>query len=217
MSHSAKVIHHVRGRIRLKVAAGRCNRDLLEQMQQAISPIAGVRNVTVNPNTGSVLVEYDHTQHQDFHQVLAQHGQSENLFVLQAPAISEVDELAVNIEREAQFLAAHSDLARQVVDGFNHLNHGLRRATNNSVDLKVLLPLGLALYTVLELEADVATPLWVTLGMFSFNSFISLHASRSDVEIKTDQVIRTTSSEIAGRATSVRSSKRRAGDSKPVG
>lgn len=211
MSHSAKVIHHVRGRIRLKVPAGRGNRQLLEQMQQAISPMTGVCNVTINPSTGSLLVEYDHSGHEHFHEVLAQHGERENLFMLEAPAISEVDELAANIEREAQFLASHSDLARQVVDGFNQVNRSLRRATNNNLDLKVLLPLGLALYTILELEADMTTPLWVTLGMFSFNSFISLHASAPSVEVKTNQVIRTTSPEMAGTATSIRSTKRRTG------
>ncbi len=211
MSHAAKVTHHVRGRIRLRVPAGRTDRNLLEQLQQAISPLSGVCNVTINSSTGSLLVEYDHTQHKDFHQVLTQHGQSENLFALAPPAISEIDELATSIEREAQFLASHSDLARQIVEGFNRLNQGIRRASNNSVDLKVLLPLGLAIYTILELEADVATPLWVTLGMFSFNSFISMHGSAASVEVKTDQVIRTSSSEGPGTATSLRSSKRGSG------
>ena len=208
MSHPANVIHHVRGRIRLRVEAGRNNRQLLEQIQQSISPTAGVRSVRVNPATGSILVEYDHSLHQDFHNVLKERGETENLFALQPPAISEVDELAVSIEREAQFLAAHSDLARQIVDGFNRLNLGLRRATNNNIDLKVLLPLGVAVYTVLELEADMATPLWLTLGMFSFNSFIALHGSEQKVEVNTDQVIRTIRSEVAGAVTSVTTSER---------
>ena len=208
MNHPASVMHHVRGRIRVRVPAGRHNRQLLEQLQQSIAPIAGVRYVKINPATGSLLVEYDHAQHGDFHETLRQHGESEKLYVLTPPAISEVDELAEKIEREAQFLAAHSELARQIVDGFTHVNLALRRATNNNLDLKVLLPLGLAAYTILELEADMATPLWVTLGMFSFNSFISLHSPGAKVEVNTDQVIRSSSTEHDGATTSVKSSRR---------
>ena len=52
---------------------------------------------------------------------------------------------------------------------------GLKRATDNNADLKVLAPLGLAVYAFLELGFEAATPVWLTLGVFSFNHFVTLH------------------------------------------
>ena len=51
-----------------------------------------------------------------------------------------------------------------------------KKATGNSVDLKVLLPLGLAVVTVVEIGAAAATPVWVTISLFSLNHFIELQA-----------------------------------------
>lgn len=175
MPHSAQVTHHVPGRIRVKICAGKGNRELLEQIRQAIFPLPGVTEVEVNPITGSVLVHYDPNAHSDFHHQLVHRGESLDLFSLLPPEVAEINQLASAIEREAVLLAAHSETARAIVDGAAKLNEACKRATANVVDLKVLLPLGLAVYTVLKLEIDAATPLWLTLAMFSFSSFVTLH------------------------------------------
>lgn len=135
----------------------------------------GVKSVDVNSTTGSVIVSYDAEKHADFPGTLARHAEANNLFTLEPPKISEVDEIIEGIEKEAEFLAEHSETAKAIVEFVKGLNHEIKKATNNNLDLQVLVPLGLAAYAFLQLEADVATPLWVTLGMFSFNSFVSLH------------------------------------------
>jgi hypothetical protein len=122
-----------------------------------------------------MLVQYDGGMHEEFEHRLMQHGQERGAFALRPPELSEVDEIAHKIEAEAEFLAAHSTTARQIVDFVRSVDKSLKRATNNSLDLKVLLPLGLAAYSILEIGVDASTPMWVTLGIFSFNSFISLH------------------------------------------
>ena len=43
------------------------------------------------------------------------------------------------------------------------------------------LPLGLAVYSFVEIGLEASTPLWVTLGIFSFNSFLTLHAPAPNV------------------------------------
>jgi Heavy metal associated domain 2 len=172
---SARVVHHVKGRIRVKLQDAKGNHRFLESVKQTLSPVAGVRNVDVNSSTGSVVVHYDQTTHPDFAQTLASHCESEGLFSLEPPELSEVDAIANKLQREAQFLAQHSDLAKSAVDFVSQIDQRLKTATNNTVDLKVLLPLGLAIYSFIELESDITTPLWVTLGIFSFNSFIALH------------------------------------------
>lgn len=172
---SARVVHHVKGRIRVKLHDAKGNHRFLESVQQSLSPVAGVRNVDVNSATGSIVVHYDETMLPDFAQTLANHGESEDLFSLEPAELSEVDAIANKLQREAQFLAQHSEVARSAVDFVSQIDQALKQATGNTVDLKVLLPLGLAIFAFLELESDITTPLWLTLGIFSFHSFVSLH------------------------------------------
>jgi hypothetical protein len=154
--------------------------------------VAGVLNVDVNSATGSIVVHYDETSHPDFPQTLANHGESEGLFSLKPAELSEVDAIANKLQSEAEFLAQHSDIAKSAVDFVSEIDQALKRATNNTVDLKVLLPLGLAIYSFLELESDITTPLWVTLGIFSFNSFVALHHPGGHrMEMDSSEVIQT--------------------------
>jgi hypothetical protein len=179
MIHKGHVIHHVRGRMRVKVPGAKGDPALLQLIKEAISPLRGVRQVEVNPSTGSVVVLYDASGHDQFQHQLAMQASQSGLFMLQPPELSEVDQLARRIEQEAEFLSEHSDTARKMVDLVKDINLSIRKATNNAVDLKVLLPLALAAYSIVELESDISTPLWVTLGIFSFNSFLTLHHSQA--------------------------------------
>jgi cation transport ATPase len=192
MSRKAHVQHHIRGRMRVKVPAGKGNPNLLEEIRRSLTPMPGVQSVEINAVTGSVVVHYDHREHADFHQSLTEHALEQGHFELQPPHLTEIDEIAENIEKEAEFLAEHSELARTMVGAVKSFDAGLKRATNNNLDLKVLLPLGLAVYAFLEVGAEASTPLWVTLGIFSFNSFISLHPPLPGVAVHTQQVIQET-------------------------
>jgi cation transport ATPase len=171
--------------MRVKVPHAKADPQLLLRIQQSISPLPGIEKVTVNPATGSVLVEYDPELHEDFHSQLSDHAERADLFALKPPELMEADEIAAKIEAEAEFLAAHSETARSVVNFVKRLNEGVRLATDNAVDLKVLLPLGLAAYTFFRVDTEAVTPLWVTLVIFSFNSFVNLHHPGPGV--KTDE------------------------------
>jgi len=160
-------------RIRLPHAKG--DAQLLRQIQQSISPLQGVKRVEVNPVTGGAVIHYDADQHEDFHSFLAEHAAGEELFALKPPELTEADEFANKLEAEAEFLATHSETARGIVNFVKQIDAEIKKATGNNLDLKVLVPLGLAIWAFVEAEADVATPLWLTLGIFSFNSFVSLH------------------------------------------
>jgi len=84
------------------------------------------------------------------------------------------------LEREAEFLASHSHTATAVMDGVKRLDLEIKKATNNAVDLKVIGPLVLAAGAFMELGIAAATPVWLTLGLFSFNHFIELHTPHPD-------------------------------------
>ncbi len=185
MPHDAHVAHHVRGRMRLRVPQARGNRRLLERIQQLIAPLEGVRQVEIRPATGSLVVHYEPARHDDFAQFLRAHGEQSQSFALAAPEVSEADRLADTIEREADFLAAHSSVALRIVTFFRQVNDEIKRATDNTLDLKVLFPLSLAGYLLLHRKAaQMSTPLWVTLGMSSFNSFLALHKPLAQTSVE---------------------------------
>jgi len=93
-----------------------------------------------------------------------------------APKLRDMEDLPDLIENEAAFLAQHSHSAKMVFDWANAVDVGIKRATGNAVDLKVLAPLGLAVAAFMELGITASTPIWLTLGLFSFNHFVDLHS-----------------------------------------
>jgi len=179
MAYKTEIVHSCRGRVRMRVPAAKGDEDLLEQIRQAILPVPGVTQVYVNPLTGSVVTHYDPHRHEDFDKHL-HHCCKDHLDVRRTPPETEVDDMARQIQEEAEFLAEHSAAARVVVDLFKGLDQQVKVATGNAVDLKVLLPLGLAVVTFLELGLEAATPIWLTLGLFSLNHFVEMHAHPDD-------------------------------------
>jgi hypothetical protein len=88
---------------------------------------------------------------------------------------SEFEELARKIENQAEFLAERSKTARVVVDFCKRLDREIKVATHNVVDLKIIIAVGVIVLTILEVGANAATPIWLTLSIFTFNHFVELH------------------------------------------
>jgi hypothetical protein len=147
----------------------------LHQVKESVSAVDGVRSIRVNPDAGSIVIHYSGRNPVHFEQAIAEQGRLTGAYDPDPPEIGVAGEVWKEIEREANFLAAHSELARSVVSETKKADIAVKRATGNTLDLKVLVPLGLAVLSVTYLGTDVSTPLWVTLGAFSFNSFVSLH------------------------------------------
>jgi len=170
-----KIAHQVPGRIRLKVPKAKDNPELVEQIKQMFTVIPGVEEVTVNPVTGSVVVNYDTDRHHEFHGRLQHHTGGHN-----TPPSNEIDSLATKIQQEAEYLAEHSHTARVVVDYCKDFDRGIKVATGNSVDLKIVLAAGIAGFTLLEVGATAATPVWVTLSVFALNHMIQAGTGADD-------------------------------------
>ncbi|MGO9134206.1 MAG: HMA2 domain-containing protein [Methylovirgula sp.] len=172
--HHAKVAHHVPGRMRVKVPNAKGNDELLEEIRQTLVGVPGIHEIEINGATGSVTIHYCAETHPELHASIDQH---QDLFsVAHRPPATKLDEMTNMIEREAEFLAEHSHTARVIVDLCSNLDRQVKKATGNTVDLKVLVPLGLAAVTFIEIGATAATPVWVTIGLFSLNHFIELQA-----------------------------------------
>jgi len=172
-----QIAHQVPGRIRMKVPSAKDNPELLEQIKQTFSVIPGIEQVTVNPITGSVVLHYDHERHTEFHGRLEQHTGGQY-----RPPSNEIDALANKIEQEAAYLAEHSQTAKVVVDFFKDVDHQIKAASGNVIDLKILLAVGIAGFTIFEVGANAATPVWVTLAIFGLNHLIQANAPRTEEE-----------------------------------
>jgi len=173
--HDARVVHHARGRLRIKLPAARRNRKLLQNIQEYIAPIEGVKQIEINPLTGSVLIYYDPKRHEDFHTALARHAEQSDLFRVAPPEVQQAEEIVETLEQDAEFLAAHSETAQSIFSFFKALNQEVKRATNNAVDLRLLMPVGIAAYSLFFVDKEKSAPLWIALAAFSFHSFVSLH------------------------------------------
>ena len=62
----ATVLHHVPGRIRLRVLSAKGDHRRLEELQHGLWPLESVRQVTTNPVTGTVVIHYDPQQFAHF-------------------------------------------------------------------------------------------------------------------------------------------------------
>jgi hypothetical protein len=169
------IAHQVPGRVRMKIPAGKGNAELLQQISDVFAAIPGIEEITTNPTTGSVVLHYDADRHDEFHGSFRPHFAAHAAANAVHGADTELDKLANSIEAEAEFLARHSHSARAVVDFVKKLDREIKLATNNTVDLKIVFAVAIIGFTVFEVGATAATPVWVTLAIFMVNHFIEMH------------------------------------------
>lgn len=170
--HKLQIAHQTVGRVRMKLSSAKGDTEFLREVAETFSVIPGIQQVDVNPITGSIILRYD-DENKYFNEKLAQ-----NLLLIntqQSRMIgSEYDELARKIEKEAEYLAQRSELARAIVDFFKQLDREIKVATYNVIDLKIILAIGALGLMIFEIGATAATPVWLTLSIFTFNHFIEL-------------------------------------------
>jgi hypothetical protein len=177
------VAHQVPGRVRMKIPSAKGNPELLEEMKQTLSVIPGIEEVIINPATGSLVLHYDTDHHDAFHGHLVHHTGGQH----QPPPTNEIDALASKIQQEAEFLAENSHTARVVVDFFKQVDAHIKTGSHNTIDLKIVLAVGIASFTILEVGANAATPVWVTLAMFGLNHLIEANTPQGlDPDDETD-------------------------------
>jgi Heavy metal associated domain 2 len=173
----AYVVHHIPGRMRLKVPRAKGNPAALKEVCEFVSGLPGVSSVEVNAQTGSVLIHYDHNQSPEFHGELRRRAEREDLFSL-VPDVKEAEEVMDVVTRDADLLAKRSAAARFVVDTFDGLDLRMKRATNNALSFRVLLLFGVAGYAVFEaIREKTFGPGWLLLVLSAFDSFTRAYAT----------------------------------------
>lgn len=175
--HKARIEHKIPGRIRMKVPHAKSNPEILKTYATAFSAIPGITRVHPKVETGSIILEYDPKYEAAFHHHLHCACEHHDTHVhSESRPGDEIGDIASKIENEAEFLAQHSAVARVTVDFFKNFDREMKVLTDNTVDMKILLAGGLAAFTFFEIGAEAATPMWVTLALFSLNHLTELHA-----------------------------------------
>jgi hypothetical protein len=159
----------------MKLPHGSVNPEILDVYRETFAAIPGIRSVQTKPESGSIIIHYDPNRDAEFHRHFADACNQHLTMTPMARPDEEIDRIVNEIEAEAEFLAAHSKLAQTTVDFFRTVDRELKLATDNNIDLQVVLAAGLAAYTFLEVGGDAATPMWVTLALFALNHFMELH------------------------------------------
>jgi hypothetical protein len=177
-----KVAHKTHGRVRMHIPMGKNNPELLKEVAETFAIIPSIEQIIIKPETGSLVLHYD-TKHQtNFDQHLYQRLALDNAHA--SGHLTEFDALASKIEREAEFLAQNSETARVVVDFFKKADREIKFATNNVIDLKIALAVAAIGLTIFEVGVHTATPIWLTLSIFTFNHFVDLrHPTEEEPEI----------------------------------
>jgi hypothetical protein len=180
MKPKLQIAHHVPGRIRMKIPSAKGNPDQLAAYKETLSLIPGIEQIDVNPATGSIVLRYDPERQDDFHAGFHRHTTHHHGHA-HGPT-NDIDALASKIGEEAEFLAEHSHAARAVVDFCKSADRQIKVATNNTLDFKMMLAIGVIGITIFEVGATAATPVWVTLTLFALHHYIEMQTDRQEEE-----------------------------------
>lgn len=147
--------------------AGKRDPQLLHKVADAAAKIPEAKAVETNPLTGSVLIHYHRSGFGRFVDLLGE--ALEGILILADPEAA-VEEAALGL-----LISGPSQTAKAVADFFRSLDRELKVATGNAVDLRSLVPLVAIAVAVTLVSDSISTPLWLTLAIFSMNSFLQLN------------------------------------------
>ncbi|MBV8142485.1 MAG: hypothetical protein JOZ60_10615 [Verrucomicrobia bacterium] len=170
MALDAYVQHSLPGRLRLRVPAAKGEENELREISSAIAKTEGIEQVEYNPITGSILIQYSPQRYTDLHAL--EFGLSASA----APIAFNNSHPSYDSRQRPRYQRGRSIAARRVDAFFKEVDHEIRIASDNEIDLKFILPFGVAVLGLLALRYSSATPLWLTLLIFAFNAFLGLHA-----------------------------------------
>ena len=170
-ARSARVVHHVPGRLRIRVQ-GAGDAGFLEDVRRVLVGLPGVETVRLSEESSSVVIGYSRTD-PDFVSRLASLASSLGFEADALPGqAGDAD------ERELPSRLPHSHLAEGIVSTASRLDAELRRTSGGYVDLKMLVPIAACAASGLSMRRGQGTPMWLTLAIFAFNAFASLHDVR---------------------------------------
>lgn len=177
MEEGVRVVHASPGRVRLKVAAVKDSPAFAEEVCQRLATVRGVRRVSTNSLTGSVLVVYD----------AAEFASPDSLFALAdslnalLPGTDVRQVVGAWLAQAGDGKSSRLSPARHIASVLGEINAGVGNATGG-VDLKVLLPVTLFVLGVrgLFVAKPLPVPTWYDLLWFALGTFVMLNRDAVD-------------------------------------
>lgn len=158
----AEVLHHIPGRMRIRVPAAKRDSERLEEIRSSIEKLPGVVDVSANSGLGTLIIHYELAAFGEAVQRITEHASKADLFLLRPPP-DEDDEPPV------------SNLDRAVDQFVGKVNRILQAGTGQAVNLKEIFPFGIILYAVLFVDQAIAASQWLSWLQFAFSSYLDLH------------------------------------------
>jgi hypothetical protein len=177
MAVDAYIHHHLPGRLRLKVPTAKGEEQDLREISSAIARTPGITHVDYNPITGSILIQYSLEQYKNLRSLESSLNAWAPITVTTSDH-SDRGHPSANHRRHP--MRGRSSAARRVDSFFRQLDHEIRMATDNELDLKFILPFGVGALGLIAIRNSSTTPLWLTLLIFAFHAFLGLHAPMSE-------------------------------------
>lgn len=163
----ATVESFVPGRIRVRVPKEQRRELVFTDVKTLLEKVDGIRCVSINQRTGSVLVEYD-PDVLDLDELISL-GRAANI-------VTDVEEQAFE-QLGIKEWPTTSDAARRVISGFRKVDTEISDVTGGFVDAKTLIPLAifaLAVGRALVSQRKVAAP-WYSLMWYAYSMFMHWH------------------------------------------
>lgn len=157
---TATVVHAIPGRVRVRLDRSLRSAETMQTLAGLLAQIEGVRQVRVNPSTGSVLLEYDPQQVNLEQLYLAANAAKVTLVMPGTPNESGPQDM--------------TPLAKRINSTFGRLDRTVYDFSGGRIDVKTLFPLGLAAAAVRQIATsggNVAAAPWYVLLWYSFDTF----------------------------------------------
>ncbi|MEC4814301.1 MAG: hypothetical protein SAK29_13650 [Scytonema sp. PMC 1069.18] len=156
---STKIVSSTPGRLRLRVAPSHRQYKDMQRIVKKLEAHPNITQVRTNLQNGSIVIHHDN-----------QDKSLDNVFA----TLRDLGIIFSEITLRKSIAA--TGVSNAVVD----LNKRVGQATDNVVDLRVLFPLGLGIFSIRQLltkglQLDIIP--WYVLAWYAFDSFIKLHAN----------------------------------------
>jgi hypothetical protein len=155
MLPEAHLVHASPGRVRIRIASKKRDNAFFSALREQISKFPMIRNVEVNPLTGSVLVIHDLNGTDVDLKAVSEYTEMTGLFKLRQPN------------------PAQTSVREQIATVFSSANDRVKGATAGELDLPTTASLGLLGMGLYQIgKGNVAAPAWHVAFWYALNIFL---------------------------------------------
>lgn len=155
MLPEAQLTHFTTGRLRLKIRTKRGDEAYFASLRERLAQLPLVRDVEINPVTGSVLISHGLEVTPEAAAPMAEYAERSGLFRLSIPAVG------------------RSPVARTITDTFTSVDRRIQGFTNGDFDLPTVTTLGLAGFGLFQIgKGNVVAPAWYVVFWYAMNIFM---------------------------------------------